>query len=869
MKKETPMMAQYHRIKRRNKDAVLLFRLGDFYEMFENDAVVASSILNIALTKRNGVPMCGFPHHAADTYIGKFLKSGKKVAICEQRGDPKLAKGIVERDVVEIISPGVITDPDLLDGTGNNCIAAVFGRKKQGEYRVSCSSLDVSTGEFISTCIPSGDVFDGLLNEIADNGIREIIYPESWDEKGPWDRFMGKLRNLSGRTVFRAAGDGLFDEYTCLESLKAHFGIVSADVFGFQSDLEVFSSGAVLSYVKDSTKRDISHVRWVAEKQDDTVLLMDNATKRHLELTESMNDPQSAATLFSVLDHTQTAMGSRLLKRYIHSPSADRGEISGRLQRVSLFFEDKDLFSGIRLTLKEVLDIERIVSKLSVGKGTARDFIALKASLWAIQRLKTILEETALFQEELEKIGDFSDLVSTIESGIVEDPPLSVKDGGFIKSGYDAKLDEYRGALSRNRKWIGDYQADQQEKLGIGSLKLRYNRIIGYYIEVTKPNLSLVPNNYIKKQTLVNAERFTTEQLQEHEILIMEAREGANKLELGLFETIRGKVLRETGNLFLACEAVARIDVFQSLAAAALENGYCMPEIVDENIIEITDGRHPVIEKFGEERFIENDLFLDDADRRVMILTGPNMAGKSTFLRQVALIVIMTHIGSYVPAKKAKMGIVDRVFSRIGASDRLVKGESTFLVEMIETSRILHYATNRSFIIMDEIGRGTSTYDGLSIAWAVLEYLLDETKVGAKALFATHYHEITALEGKRGVVNYNVTVKEWNNDVIFLRKVLPGVASKSYGIEVARMAGIPEIIIERAKSILQKLESEYGSYVPFFSERGGDENEKPESQLDLFPSSHDILRKELSEVDIDAITPLEALNILDRLKRSI
>ncbi|MBN2325192.1 MAG: DNA mismatch repair protein MutS [Spirochaetes bacterium] len=867
MKKETPMMAQYHRIKRGNKDAVLLFRLGDFYEMFEKDAVLASSILNIALTKRNGIPMCGFPHHAADTYIGKFLKSGKKVAICEQRGDPKLAKGIVDRDVVEIISPGVITDPDLLEGRGNNCIAAVFGTSKRGEYLVSCSSLDVSTGEFISTYIPSGDVFDGILNEIADNGIREIIYPESWDEKNPWDGFIGKLRDLTGRTVFRAAGDGLFDEFACLESLKAHFGIVSVDVFGFQSDLEVFSSGAVLSYVKDSTKRDVSHVRWVKKKQHGDFLLMDNATKRHLELTESMSDPGSSATLFSVLDHTRSAMGTRLLKRYIHNPSADRVEISERLQKVRLLFEDRELLSGIQRTLTEVLDVERIVSKLSIGKGTAKDLVALKSSLFAIQTLKAILEERELFFREKEKIGDSSGLTSLVDSGIVEDPPLSVRDGGFIKSGYDVKLDEYKKALSKNRKWIGDYQADQQKKLGIGSLKLRYNRIIGYYIEVTKPNLTLVPNNYIKKQTLVNAERFTTQQLQEHEILIMEAREGANELERALFENIRGIVLKETEMLFSACEAVARIDVFQSLAWAALENGYCMPEIADENIIAITDGRHPVIEKFGEERFIENDLLLDDADRRVMILTGPNMAGKSTFLRQAALIVIMTHIGSYVPAKKAKMGIVDRVFSRIGASDRLVKGESTFLVEMIETSRILHYATNRSFIIMDEIGRGTSTYDGLSIAWAVLEYLLDEDKVGAKALFATHYHEITALESRQGVVNYNVTVKEWNNDVIFLRKVLPGVASKSYGIEVARMAGIPEIIIERAKSILQKLESEYGSYVPFFSERG--EKERPESQLDLFPSSYDILRKELSVVDIDSITPLEALNILDRLKRSI
>jgi DNA mismatch repair protein MutS len=868
MKKETPMMAQYHRLKRKNRDSILLFRLGDFYEMFEKDAAVASSILNIALTKRNGTPMCGFPHHAADTYIGKLLKEGKKVAICEQQEDPRLAKGIVKRDVAEIISPGVITDPNLLDGRDNNCIAAIFGESGRTSLRVACSSLDVSTGEFVSTYIASGDIYDSLMNEIADNGIREIIYPESWDEADGFRVFLRKLRDLASQVALRGTSDYVFDESSCLEVLKSQFGIVTSDVFGFQNSLELMSCGAVLSYVKESTKRDISHVRWIKERQDTAMLLMDNATKRHLELTENMTDGTPAATLLAVLNKTLTAMGARLLKRYIHNPSRDKQEISRRLGKVQRVFEDRALLSELQGPLARTLDIERILSKLSVGKGTARDLISLKNSLTASKQMRRKLEEYDLLCEEYDELGDFDEIIGVIDSGIVDDPPLSIKEGGFIKSRYDAKLDEYRDALHKNRDWIKNYQHEQQQELGIGSLKLRYNKIIGYYIEVTKANLKLVPERYIKKQTLVNAERFTTHELQEHEILLMEAREYANRLELELLERIRKVVLRETERIFKASWAIARLDVFQSLAAAALENGYTMPEMVDENIVEIRGGRHPVIEKFGEDRFIENDLFLNDSDRRVMILTGPNMAGKSTFLRQAALIVIMAHIGSFVPAKSARLGVMDRVFSRIGASDRLVKGESTFLVEMIETSRILHYATSKSFIIMDEIGRGTSTYDGLSIAWAVLEYLLDDTKVGAKALFATHYHEITALEGSHGVINYNVTVKEWNNEVIFLRKVVPGVASKSYGIEVARMAGIPDSIIERAKSILLKLETEYSSYIPVFAEKREEKPEGGPGQLDLFPSIYDILKKELGEIDINMITPLEALEILDRIKKS-
>ncbi|UCB45420.1 MAG: DNA mismatch repair protein MutS [Spirochaetota bacterium] len=872
MKKETPMMVQYHRIKRNNKDAILLFRLGDFYEMFEKDAATASSILNIALTARNGVPMCGFPHHAADAYIAKLLKDGQKVAICEQQEDPKVAKGVVKRDVVEIISPGIISDPNLLEGKNNNCIAAITALEKRGEIRLACASLDISTGQFVSNYFPSGDIFDNILNEITDNGIREIIYPSSYEEF----EFLQKLKTLASRVVFRGVDEFQFDETHCIEELKEQFSVVTTDIFGLQDSLEIIACGAVLSYVKDTSKRDISHIRWVKAKRDKDILFIDNATKRHLELTANQTDGSETATLLAVLDRTETAGGTRLLKKIINNPSSNIAEINNRLLKVQLFFNNSSLIGELRPSLSRILDLERILSKLSLGKGTARDLVALASSLSSSGKIKDKLERIDLFSEEKDALGDFSQIIHTIESGIVNDPPLSIKEGGFIKPGFSEKLDEYKVVTKENREWIARYQSEQQRKLGISSLKVKYNKIIGYYIEVTKPNLKLVPKDYIKKQTLVNAERFTTHELQEREIRLMEAREEANRLELSLFEKIKDSVLDYTQKIFKASEAIAKIDVFQSLAIVAMENNYSMPEIVEENIIDIKGSRHPVIEQFGEERFIENDLYLNDTDRRVMILTGPNMAGKSTYLRQAALIIIMAHIGSFVPAKEARLGIVDRLFSRIGASDRLVKGESTFLVEMIETSRILHYASSRSFIIMDEIGRGTSTYDGLSIAWAVLEYLLNENMVGAKVLFATHYHEITAIDKSDGVVNYNVTVKEWNNSVIFLRKVIPGIASKSYGIEVARMAGIPDKIIERAKSILSKLETEYSSYIPTLSNAGINEtrNREEESneynpQLGLFPSAHEVLLNELGKINIDDITPIEALNILERLKRGL
>ena len=797
------------------------------------------------------------------------------------------ARGIVKREVIEIISPGMITNPGLLKNNSNNCIAAVYGKKEQGRLRLACGCLDISTGEFLSIALPQEDTLDALQNEIEGNGVREILHPESFLQSDGFSIFIERLRKLEPEIIIRAVSDQLFSGTSAGEVLMEQFSIANAGILEIKDETGLIACRAVLAYVQDNVKQKMPHIRWVTEKSNEDILVIDNATKKHLELTESQTEGSRRGTLLGILDKTVTAMGGRLLKKRINNPSRNLNEINGRLEKTGYFVENASGLESLRKELSNVLDIERIISRLSVGKGNARELIGLKNSLLSINRVRCVLEEIKEFREEAGSVSDFSEICGIISSAIVDDPAPTIRDGGIIRNGFNEKLDEFRNINLENREWINRYQGEQREKTGVTSLKVKYNKIIGYYIEVTKPNLGLVPSSYLKKQTLVNAERFTTGELEKHEVLLMEAREQSNSLEFTIFEEIRNKVLDLTDDLFHSSEITARLDVYTALALAAAENGYVMPEMVEDNVIEITGGRHPVVEELGEESFIENDLSLNDTDRRIMILTGPNMAGKSTYLRQAALITIMAHVGSFVPAKSAVFGLVDRVFSRIGSADRLIKGESTFLVEMIETSRILHYASHRSLIIMDEIGRGTSTYDGLSIAWAVLEYLLDEKKAGIKVIFATHYHEITALGKSHGVINYNATVKEWNDSVIFLRKIIPGSASKSYGVEVARMAGIPDRVIERAKSILNGLEAEYGSYVSHLigaqqlassrGDNGSDEegrkansqDEDMSVQLGLFPSPYEILINELKNIDVNKMTPIEALTLLDRLQKSI
>ena len=611
---------------------------------------------------------------------------------------------------------------------------------------------------------------------------------------------------------------------------------------------------------------------------------------REEQKDENQSDGGKSATLFGVLDYTKTAMGSRLLKWVIQNPIRSLEEIKKRQDRVEWFYNNRQSIDKIRSSLGNVLDIERIVSKISVGKANARDLIGLKNTLINAEQIFGYLNDIESFNEFVNQDYEQNDVISLINRAIVEDPPLSIKEGGIIKYGYNQKLDEYRRIRDENREWINKYQVEQRNRTGINNLRIGYNKVIGYYIEVTKANLPKVPLTYIRKQTLVNAERFTTEELELHQAKLREAREMSDNLEYEIFMEICQIILKKMDKLYSIANSIASIDLFQSFAMAAMVNGYVRPEIVEENVLEITGGRHPVIERFVDVDFIENDLHLNNSDRRIMILTGPNMSGKSTYLRQNALIIIMAHMGSFVPASSAKIGVVDRIFSRIGMSDRLIKGESTFLVEMIETSRILHYSTPRSFVIMDEIGRGTSTFDGLSIAWSVLEYLLDPEFSGCKVLFATHYHEITSLGDSYGVVNYNATVKDWDNRVIFLRKIVQGCASKSYGVEVARMAGLPDSVIKRAKEILSDLESNYGSYISMLAEQevkrlnkkiGGKINsesnktilnkkvKEDDLQLGLFPSPYEIIANELENLDINNLTPIEALNILDRLKKSV
>ena len=886
--KDTPMMKQYHSIKKNYKDSILLFRLGDFYEMFEEDALEASSILNITLTKRNKVKMCGFPYHAADSYISKLLKSGRRVAICEQIEDPKLAKGIVKRKVVEVLSPGIITKPELLNLNEKNSVMLLLPDESNEKISVGCSICDVSTGFFFSRYISSReDLLDELLNEIEGNQVREIIIPENYSNKAyKFSQVIGSIKQIRSEILIRNFSGYIRSIQKGENILKEHFSVNSVDVFEFDSPLELISSATLLNYVKDNTGQRLEHIRWIEKRENQRYLIVDSSTRRHLELVENQSTGAKSATLFGVLDYTKSAMGSRLLKWVIQNPIRDIEEIRNRQRRIEWFYENRETLDKIRSNLQNILDIERIISKISVGKANARDLIGLKNTLINANIILSYLSDIEIFNKFFEQDYDYKTVITLIDQSIVDEPPLSIKDGEIIKKGYKKKLDEYRSIREENREWINRYQVEQREKLGINNLRVRYNKVVGYYIEVTKSNLAKVPPTYIRKQTLVNTERFTTEELELHQARLMEAREMSNNLEYEIFVEVSKSILKSMDKLYKIAEYLAWIDLFQSLAMAAIINGYIKPEIIEENTIEIYGGRHPVIEKFTDVNFIDNDLFLNDSDRRIMILTGPNMSGKSTYLRQNALIILMAHIGSFVPATSARIGIVDRIFSRIGMSDRLVKGESTFLVEMIETSRILHYSTARSFVIMDEIGRGTSTFDGLSIAWSVLEYLLDPELSGCKVLFATHYHEITTLGDSYGVVNYNATVKDWDNKVIFLRKIVPGSASKSYGVEVARMAGLPESVVKRAKEILSNLENNYGSYISLLAEQEAkalDEkiNQRGDSltqrkkirdkdiQLGLFPSPYEIIVNELEKLDIDSITPLEALNILNRLKKSI
>jgi DNA mismatch repair protein MutS len=804
---DTPMMQQYQSIRRTlPAGSLLLFRLGDFYELFFEDARIAAPLLNVALTKRNGMPMCGVPFHAAENYIGRLIKAGHRVAICDQTSEPRPGK-IVDRSVTQIISPGTVSDFQLLESSRNNFLAAVAQgmRHTAASGRKDCyglALLDVSTGEFRVTEV---DSFSALEDELARFAPTEVLVADSHPD------LLRRIPRSSGYDGY------VFELDHATYILREQFSVQSLDGFGC-GDMPVATgaAGAVIHYLKHQLRRETAHIRAVGVFLSDQYVAIDRVTQQNLELIGS-NRPNSDTSLLAALNRTVTPMGSRLLRQWIVKPLRTLGLIRQRQEMIQQFLDQTYLLSAVREALTEIRDVERTLGRLSQGNGNARDVAALRVSLESAPNLKehlralaraTLTEDRdALSVRIAEGIHELPDLVVCLREALVEEPPALLKEGGMFRDGYDSVLDELRSASGSGKDWIAALQQREIERTGIKSLKVRFNSVFGYFIEITNSNLDSVPADYTRKQTTANGERFITPELKEVESKILGADERAKALEYELFLRLRETLLVYLDQLQTTARSIAVLDVAASLAETARLYGYARPLITDGPRITIRDGRHPILDQnLTEEKFVPNDCLLDDIENRLMLVTGPNMAGKSTFIRQVALIVLMAQIGSFIPAAEAEIGIVDRIFTRVGASDDLSRGQSTFMVEMNETANIVNNATDRSLVILDEIGRGTSTFDGLSIAWSVAEYLHDFIR--ARTLFATHYHEMTELSVVcSGVKNYNVAVREWNDQIIFLRKIQPGAADKSYGIQVARLAGLPKEIIDRAKEILANLEA--------------------------------------------------------------
>jgi len=854
------MIKQYLQIKSQYPDSILFFRMGDFYEMFFEDAQIGSKELDIALTSRDkgqkdSVPLCGVPYFAAETYISKLLQKGYKVALCDQVEDPKLAKGIVKREVVRVFTPGLAMDAIHL-GTGENNY--LMGFCAEGEV-FGLAFFDISTGE-LKTCQISG--FEPFLNEALRNEPKEILTFRKFQEHPCFERFKKSFEN--GLISF--LDDSRYDSNHPVSKIQDH------SIFQ-RAPLAALATEMVLHYAEESQKKPLFPLQPISFYQVQDFMVIDEVTKRNLELTQSLFEQGKKGSLFWVLDETMTAMGSRKLKQWLNYPLMDIREIERRLEGVSELKEKKIERKQLKECLKGIQDIERLTSRIYLGHANARDLIGLKNSLQNLPNLKTTLQTftSPIVKELTSEIEGFDDLCQLLESSILEHPPLTVKEGGIIKPNYDIELDELRRIGKEGKRWILQLEAEEKKRTGISSLKVRYNQVFGYYIEVTKTNLHLVPENYVRKQTLVNAERFITPELKEFEAKVLGAEEAICQLEYRLFEDIRRRVSDETSRLQKTASAIAIIDLLASMAEIADRYDYVKPTVDEGDGIVIRDGRHPVLERMGlSERFVPNDTQMNTQEHQILIITGPNMAGKSTYLRQVALIVLMAQMGSFVPAKEAQIGVVDRIFTRIGALDNIMRGQSTFMVEMMETARILNQATSRSFVVLDEIGRGTSTFDGLSIAWAVAEYLHDHLSLRPKTLFATHYHELTELAlTKERVKNYNVAVKEWSGEIIFLRKIVEGGTNRSYGIQVARLAGLPTKVIDRAKEILFNLERgelDAMGMPKIATTKIPALKPKPPIQPSLFVQP-DPIRSELKKIKIDQLTPIEALNILNELKK--
>ncbi len=873
----TPMMQQYLETKKEYQDCILLYRLGDFYEMFYEDALTASKELEITLTGKNcgqeeRAPMCGVPYHAVESYLNKLVSKGYKVAICEQVEDPKQAKGIVRREVIRIVTPGTNLNLQALDESKNNYIfCIVYSPGKTG-----ISMADVTTGDYYLTEV---DDIRRLQDEIQKYGPSEIICNEQFLVSG-YD--IEDLKNRLGITVYSLASH-YFDEEGSRRNLMKHFKVNSLSGLGIEDfPSGMIAAGALLTYLYETQKTSLAHFTHLYPYLISKYMLLDSATRRNLELTETLREKQKKGSLLGVLDRTKTAMGGRLLRKYIEQPLIDKEQMNLRLDAVEMLCKRSVDRDELREYLNAIYDLERLMGKISYKTANPRDLIAFRNSLAMLPSIKTLLHDldTGLLTKIRNNTDTLEDIYHLIDDAILEEPPISIRDGGMIKEGFSENIDALRNAKRDGKNWLAALEEEDRERTGIKNLRIKYNKVFGYYFEVTNSYKDLVPEDYVRKQTLANAERYTTPRLKELEDTILNAEDKLSSLEYDLFCQIRDAIAAEVERIQRTARAIARLDVLSALSYVAERNQYVRPALNDKGVIDIKDGRHPVVEQMtGNDMFISNDTYLDNQKNCIAVITGPNMAGKSTYMRQTALIVLLAQIGSFVPAKKANIGIVDRIFTRVGASDDLSSGQSTFMVEMNEVANILRNATADSLLVLDEIGRGTSTFDGLSIAWAVIEHISNRKILGAKTLFATHYHELTELEGKMdNVNNYCIAVKEKGDDIVFLRKIVKGGADKSYGIQVAKLAGVPDMVIDRAKEIVQQLsDNDITEKVQKIEINIKHEKRKPVKydevdleQMSLFDTvrDEDVIR-ELQEVDVGNLTPIDALNVLYRLQTKL
>ncbi|PIE65331.1 MAG: DNA mismatch repair protein MutS [Desulfobacterales bacterium] len=876
--KLTPMLRQYIEIKEQHQNAILFYRMGDFYEMFFDDAKEASKILNITLTSRNNkndankVPMCGVPYHAAQNYIAKLVQAGKRVAICEQTEDPAQAKGIVKRAVTRIISPGVITDDQLLDEKENRYVCAITGNHDLAKPEWGISFLDVSTGHFLAGEFSDHNpVPEQILDQISRMNPAEILINEQ--ETDFLNALLDQARILIPGLCLTPREETLFELTASSASLREHFNVLNLDGFGCGSFKQgIIAAAVLLDYIAETQKTEISHIEKLTPINLESVLLVDDSSRRNLELLQTIIGSKRDGSLLSVLDRTCTPMGARLLKHNILFPLQDKKRIQKRLDSVGYFHHHGELRGTLREALASIYDIERLNSRMVLGHGNGRDAVALRQSLSKLPEIHALLKQCRpeKIRDIADRFDDLADLQTLLLSAVADEPPITLRDGNLIRAGYNQELDELVALLRDGKQLILDLEAKEREATGLTKLKVAYNKVFGYFIEVSKSNSDNVPDHYIRKQTLVNAERFITPELKEFESKVLNAQERRLELEYQLFVEVRNRIAANSSRLITCAHLLAQIDVFCSLAEVARLNHYRKPEINTDEAIIISEGRHPVIEKaLPSGKFVPNDVVLDQAGKQVLIITGPNMAGKSTILRQTALIVLMAQMGSFVPAASATIGIVDRIFTRVGAMDDLRKGQSTFMVEMSETANILNNATTRSLVILDEIGRGTSTFDGLSIAWAVAEALVNKDDRGIKTMFATHYHELTELaRTHERIQNFSVAVKEWNDTIIFLHKLVSGGTNRSYGIQVAALAGVPAPVVKRAEEILRKIEHGELDYQAAFSPRNREKTERSRkpSQLPMFPTARHPVLEELKKTSIDDLTPRQALELLYRLE---